>query len=86
MVRLLRFNGGAMQKVTVFLPAALYAELQEAARATGEPNYGPSQWATDLVAAELAARRLPRVTPGRCGGRVTEYTTELATHSLRLPE
>ena len=51
-----------MRKVTIALPDALYAELQEAATAIDEYGYGPANWAGDLIASELAARRLPRVT------------------------
>ena len=50
-----------MQRVTIALPDALYAELQEAATAIDEFGYGPANWAGDLIASELAARRLPKV-------------------------
>lgn len=50
-----------MKAVTIQLPDTLYAELQEAARAIGERNYGPRLWATDLIASELASRRLRKI-------------------------
>ena len=47
-----------MRKVTIALPDVLYAELQEMATAIDEYGYGPAHWAGDLIASELAARRL----------------------------
>ena len=60
-----------MRRVSISLPDALYAELAEIAAATGERGYGPANWAGDLVSSELASRRLPKVKPGRYGGRIT---------------
>ena len=53
-----------------------------------EPNYGPAEFASDLVVSELAARRLPRIAPGRYGARVigAEKPTEPVRHRLLLPE
>ena len=50
-----------MKRITVLLPDALYSELQEVAAAVDEPGYGAGRWANDLIASELAARRLPKV-------------------------
>ncbi len=50
-----------MKALTIKLPDALYDDLAALARAFGEPGYGPRMLATDLVASELAARRLSRL-------------------------
>jgi hypothetical protein len=50
-----------MRHVTISLPDALYAELQEAASLTRGHGYGPEHWACDLLAGELASRRIARL-------------------------
>lgn len=59
-----------MRRVTIALPDALYAELKEVSTATEERGYGPAHWAGDLICAELAARRLPKVRVGANGPRI----------------
>ena len=73
-------------QIKISLNDVLYAELQEVSRATGEQGYGPADWASDLIASELAARRLPRVTPGRNGGRHQGADVEPITHRVVWPE
>jgi hypothetical protein len=73
-----------MPRVVISLPDLLYAELTEVARQTEEFGYGPNQWATDLIASELAARRLPRVAPGRCGAQIK--TREPEPYRVSLPD
>lgn len=51
----------------LILPDELVAELQDAAK---ERNCSPLQFAQETVEAELATRRLSRVTVGRCGPRI----------------
>ncbi len=73
-----------MQRITIELPESLYAELETVAKACeGGNNFGPAQWASELVASELAARRLPNVEPGRNGGRAP---SPVKTHRLVLPD
>jgi hypothetical protein len=73
-----------MRKIVIALPDGLYAELQEATAATKEPGYRPEDWASEVIASELAARRLPRFTLGgrglRPGGAV-----DPVTHRVVLP-
>lgn len=73
-----------MRRVTISLPDVLYAELQEVSAAANEQGYGPASWAGDLVASELAARRLPRFTrqSHTHGPRITEPEP----HRVFLPE
>jgi hypothetical protein len=61
-----------MRKVSIALPDGLYLELQQAAAAMQEPGYTATHFATDVLASELASRRLPRVAQGRYGARVIE--------------
>lgn len=75
-----------MRQVTIALPDGLYAELREVSKAAGEPGYGPAHWAGDLIASELASRRLPRVAKGRLGARVSSGDVELKTYRAVLPE
>jgi hypothetical protein len=76
-----------MRRVTIALPDSLYAELREVSAAAGEPGYGPARWAGEIVASELAARRLPRMVQGRNGARITaDKPTEPVTYHVRLPE
>ena len=77
-----------MRRVSISLPDVLYAELTEVAAATGVRGFGPANWAGELVASELAARRLPYVTPGRCGGRVAvaSHGDEPEPFRVLLPE
>ena len=65
-----------MVQVKISLPDGLFAELQAASAAIGERGYGPAHWATDCVAAELAARRLPRVALGSHGPRIEAIEPE----------
>ena len=73
-----------MVGVIISLPDGLYAELCEVSKATHESGYGPEHWATDLVAAELAARRLPRISPGTHGPRIK--TAEPEPYRVLLPD
>ena len=73
-------------QIKISLNDVLYAELQEVSRATGEVGYSPADWAGELIASELAARRLPRVTPGRNGGRHQGADVGPVEHRLCLPE
>jgi hypothetical protein len=77
-----------MRRITIALPDGLYMELCEVAADAGEVGYGPAHWASDVIASELAARRLPKIAPARYGARVAEpeRETELEPHFLRLPE
>jgi hypothetical protein len=79
-----------MRKVSISLPNELYAELQAAAESMQEPGYGPVNFATDVLASELASRRLPKVTQGRYGARVIEAKpaehTEPVPYRLLVPE
>lgn len=61
-----------MKRITVVLPNALYSELQEAAANVDEPGYDAQRWANDLIASELAARRLPKISQGMLGARLQE--------------
>lgn len=49
------------------LPDALNAELQVAAETS---RMTPSDWAAQLIEAELASRRLPHVEMGRLGAQI----------------
>jgi hypothetical protein len=71
-----------MKTITISLSDGLFAELQAAAKATKEPGFQPADWATEVVAGELAARRLPRFTVGRSrpGGAVAPIE-----HRVLLP-
>lgn len=74
-----------MPRITIELSDALYAELKTAAKSCeGGPNYRAENWASDLVASELAARRLPNVEQGRNGGRAV--ATAMKTYALALPD
>jgi len=61
---------GESMRITITLPRELGRELKAAAAALQEPHYGPAEFACDLVAAEMASTRLPRIAPGRYGARV----------------
>jgi hypothetical protein len=73
------FHGGEMN-ITILLNDVLYKDLQAVAAATGESGCGPAAWAGELIASELASRRLSAM-PGRWGGE----TPEPVTHRLCLP-
>lgn len=75
-----------MRKVSIALPDGLYLELEQAAAMMDEPGYGPARFATDVLASELASRRLPKVTQGAYGARIMERPVEPVTHRLCLPE
>jgi hypothetical protein len=77
-----------MRKVSIALPNALYAELEAWAELMREPGYGPASFATDVLASELASRRLPRVVQGRYGARVIEMKSAEPPqrYRLHLPE
>jgi hypothetical protein len=74
-----------MRHIRIALPDALFAELQSAAESTKERGYGPAHWAGDLVASELAARRLPSVSLGSHSPRMTAADVESVCHRLMLP-
>jgi hypothetical protein len=59
-----------MRAVSIDLPDELFQELQEAAEAIREDGYGPEHFAADIVAAELASRRLPKFETGPHGPRI----------------
>ncbi len=82
------FKGAIMRRVTFSLPDELYSDLQELAAATREHGYGPAQFAGDVVAAELASRRLSRVTLGSHGARIgiPEADAEPEGHRILWPE
>jgi hypothetical protein len=72
-----------MRKVSIALPDGLYLELQQAAAAMQEPGYIATHFATDVLASELASRRLPKVAQGRYGARVIETKpAEPVTHRI----
>jgi hypothetical protein len=50
-----------MKRITFLLPDALYSELEQVAAEADERGYNAEKWANDLIASELAARRLPKV-------------------------
>jgi len=50
-----------MKAVTIQLPDAVYRDLELEARSLEIPCYTPRLWAADLIAAELASRRLARL-------------------------
>jgi hypothetical protein len=75
-----------MRRITISLPDALFAELQSAANATEVRGYGPAHWAGDLVASELASRRLPSVSMGSHGPRIMATETEPDGHRVVCPE
>ena len=60
-----------MRQVILNLPDALYLELEVVSAAVREHGYGPASWAQEAVESVLATRRLPGVTAGRCGPRIT---------------
>ncbi len=74
-----------MKRVTIQLPNALYQELAELAAKFEEPEFGPVRCAQEILTAELAARRLPKVTRGRYGARPAS-SFEAASYRLALPE
>jgi hypothetical protein len=77
-----------MRRVTISLPDGLYAELQEVSAATNEHGYGPAHWVTDVVASELASRRLPRVARGSLGPRLAllDDVMEREVYPVHFPE
>lgn len=79
---------GERMRISITLPRELGRELRAVAAATGGPGYTGSNWAADLVASELASRRIGRIMPGRYGARVigAEKPTEPVMHRLLLPE
>ncbi len=54
-----------MKTFQIRLPDGLYTELAEITAQINEPGYGPKSWATDLIASELASRRLSRLSQPR---------------------
>jgi hypothetical protein len=74
-----------MRHIRISLPDGLYRELQEVSAAAKEPGFGPAHWAGELVASELAARRLPSVSLGSHGPRITA-AAEPECHRVLLPE
>lgn len=85
---ILKLNGENMRKVSIALPNELYAELEAWAELMREPGYGPASFATDVLASELASRRLPHVSQGRYGARVieTKPAEQPQPYRLHLPE
>lgn len=74
-----------MRAVRVLLPHTLYTELRRVSAAMNEPGYGPAQYVADLVASDIAARRLPVVAPGRTGPQMnSKRAPELQTYRVSL--
>jgi hypothetical protein len=75
-------------QISIALPDGLYLELQQAAAAMQDPGYTATHFATDVVASELASRRLSRVAQGRYGARVIESAPieQPEPYRLMLPE
>lgn len=74
-------NAGS-KAIRVSLPAALYRELCEAAAAMDEP-YTPAAFATEVVIADLASRRIARMPVRHSHG--ARVKTEPVTHRVLLP-
>lgn len=75
-----------MRAIRILIPPVLYAELCEAAASKNEPGFGPAAYATELVISEMAARRLPKITPARNGARVAAKAgTEPERYRIVLP-
>jgi len=75
-----------MPTVVVTLNEVLFEELEQAARSAREHGFGPAEFATEAVESVLASRRLPRVTRGKVGARITVAEPEPITHRVLLPE
>lgn len=60
-----------MRTIAVELTDVLYAELEVAAAAIREHGYGVEAWATEALEAAIATRRLPHVTQGTHGPRIS---------------
>ncbi len=56
-----------MRKITIQLSDALYSELAEVSAGVREHGYSADMWAAEAVESALAARRLPKVPPGKHG-------------------
>ena len=50
-----------MKRIVISLPDALYAELAEVSSSTRDLTYSPERFAQEIVEADLASRRLPRI-------------------------
>ena len=50
-----------MRRIEICLPDALYAELAEVSANTRDLTYSPERFAQEIVEADLASRRLPRI-------------------------
>ena len=84
-----------MRKIVLILPDALYSELETASAGIHEMGFGPQRFAQEILEADLATRRLPRVPPsvqcGRhnhsCAGRETEeLVAEPEPYRVLCPE
>ena len=71
-----------MRTIKIHLPDALYTELAELAATFSEEEFGPVRCATEILTAELASRRLPKVAPPKYGAR--PRSGESWTFSLAL--
>jgi hypothetical protein len=65
--------------VVLVLPSELLTELTLAAR---ESQCSPTVFAAQAIEATLAARRLPGVSPGRCGARLPGDAPTVETEEL----
>ena len=50
-----------MKQIVICLPDPLYAELAEVSANTRDLTYSPERFAQEIVEADLASRRLPRI-------------------------
>lgn len=76
-----------MRAIRILLPTTLYTELCEVSAAMDEPGYGPSHYAADVLASELASRRLPRIALGSHGPRMnTKADIEPQIYRVMSPE
>ena len=75
-------------QVRINLPTELFRELESAAASMHESGYTAVNFATDVLASEMASRRLPRVAQGRYGARVigAEQPEEPVTYPVMWPE
>ena len=75
-----------MRAVRVLLPCNVYKELRQVSAAINEKGYGPAAYIADVVAADVATRRLPVVAPGSHGPRMNSKTKpEQQTYRVTLP-
>lgn len=84
---------GSMRQIVLNLPDALYLELEVVSARVREHGYGPTQWAQEVIEADLASRRLPKVALGVYGARIgtpevveAEEADEPEGYPVRWPE